>query len=142
MPQPTILLAEDNAWDAEVTQEALRASGLGIRVDVVRDGEAAMAYLRQQPPHASAPRPDLVLLDLNLPRKDGRETLAEMKADPLLRRIPVLVLTTSLAEKDVLGAYDLHANSYLHKPVDPDDYGRIVAAIERFWLQCVILPSR
>ncbi len=124
-----VLLVEDNPWDAKVAIEAFKRGPRPCRVDVVNDGMAALARLRDR----TLPRPDLVLLDLNLPKKDGREVLAEIKGDPLLRRIPIIILTTSRAHTDVARAYDLHANSYLNKPFDPDEYPALVAAIEDFW---------
>lgn len=131
-----ILLVEDDEWDALVTREALE--GAGFVVDHVRDGEATMAFLRREHPFEDSPRPAIVLLDLNLPRKDGREVLAEIKADPTLRRIPVIVLTRSTAPTDIERAYDLHANSYLHKPTDPDDYDPLIRAIRGFWVDCAV----
>jgi CheY-like chemotaxis protein len=135
-----ILLVEDNPGDVRLTQEALGEAKVRNNLAVVRDGEEALGYLRRQPPFEEAVRPDLVLLDLNLPRKDGREVLAEIKADPELRRLPVVVLTTSSAEKDILESYNLHANCYITKPVDLDQFVSIVASIEDFWLTIVRLP--
>jgi two-component system, chemotaxis family, response regulator Rcp1 len=109
---------------------------------VVRDGEEALACLRRQGRYAGTPRPDLILLDLNLPRKDGREVLAEVKADPDLRRIPIVVLTTSGADRDIIKSYDLHANCYLTKPVQLDEFIAVVQSIKSFWLQIVKLPDR
>ncbi len=136
-----ILLVEDSAADVRLTTEALRRAKVTNNLHVVRDGETAMAFLRREAPHGESPRPDLVLLDLNLPRKDGREVLAEIKADAELRRIPVVVLTTSSEEEDVLRAYELHANSYVTKPVDFGQFLKVVAAIEGFWLEVVRLPE-
>jgi CheY-like chemotaxis protein len=136
-----ILLVEDNPGHARLTQEAFREGKLANRLHVVGDGIEALAFLRQEGPHAHAVKPDLILLDLNLPKKDGREVLAEIKADERLKRIPVVVLTTSQAETDVLRAYDLHANCYIAKPVDLDQFLSIVQAIEDFWLQIVKLPD-
>jgi CheY-like chemotaxis protein len=110
-------------------------------MSVATDGEEALAFLRRENGHAAAPRPDLVLLDLNLPRKDGREVLAEMKADPDLRRIPVVILTTSKAEEDIVRTYDLHANCYITKPVDLDQFITVVKSIESFWFSVVSLPG-
>ena len=141
MSTPVVLMAEDNEWDARVTQEALEAAGLPLQVDHVGDGEAALAYLEERLA-SGAPLPVLMLLDLNLPRKDGREVLRELKADARLRRIPVIVLTTSMAPADIHKAYDLHANAYLHKPMDPDDYGPIVKAIREFWLDRTVRPDK
>lgn len=135
-----ILLVEDNPGDVRLTIEALNENKISNNLHVARDGEEAMAFLRREDRYAGAPRPDLVLLDLNLPRKDGRETLAEMKADETLRRIPVVILTTSQAEEDILRTYDLHANCYVTRPVDLEQFIRIVKAIEDFWLNIVRLP--
>jgi CheY-like chemotaxis protein len=135
-----ILLVEDSLGDIRLTLEVLKESKIANRVSVARDGVEAMNFLRHQAPYANEPRPDLLLLDLNLPRKDGRETLAEIKADADLRRIPVVVLTTSDAEADILKAYDLHANCYITKPVDLDQFIRVVRSIEDFWLTIVKLP--
>jgi len=135
-----ILLVEDNPGDVRLTIEALKENKISNNLHVARDGEEAMAFLRREDRYAGAPRPDLVLLDLNLPRKDGRETLAEMKADERLRRIPVVILTTSQAEEDIRRTYDLHANCYVTKPVDLEQFIRIVKAIEDFWLNIVRLP--
>ena len=137
-----ILLVEDNPGDARLTHEALREASIANRLSHVRDGVEAMAFVRNEPPFADAPRPDLILLDLNLPRKDGREVLAELKEDPLLRLIPVVVLTTSEAEQDILRAYELHGNCYITKPVDLEKFLHIVRAVENFWLAVVRLPSR
>lgn len=136
-----ILLVEDNPGDVRLAQEALRDSKIPSRLNVVSDGEEAMAFLRQQGRYQGCPRPQLILLDLNLPRKDGCEVLAEIKEDPLLRRIPVLVLTTSRAGQDVTRAYDLHANCYIAKPLDLDQYIAVVHSFEQFWLQIATLPS-
>jgi two-component system, chemotaxis family, response regulator Rcp1 len=137
-----ILLVEDNPGDVRLTQEVLKEGKLLTNLTVARDGVEAMAILRHDEPHATAARPDLILLDLNLPRKDGREVLAEIRADPNLQRIPVVVLTTSAAERDVLQAYDLHANCYVTKPVDLDQFVGIVQSIEDFWLTIVRLPPK
>ncbi len=136
-----ILLVEDNPGDVRLTQEALRDGKLHTRLNIVRDGEEALAFLRRQGPHADAPRPDLILLDLNLPRKSGQEVLAEIKNDEQLRRIPVVVLTSSQAEKDILTSYDLNANCYISKPVDLEQFIRVVRSIEDFWLTVVKLPG-
>jgi CheY-like chemotaxis protein len=135
-----ILLVEDNPADVRLTAEAFRESQVEHSLHVAADGVEAMAYLRREAPHESAVRPDLVILDLNLPRKDGREVLAEIKSDPGLKRIPVLVLTTSQADADVAQCYDLHANCVLSKPLQFD---RFLASVERlrdFWLGAVTLP--
>ena len=136
-----ILLVEDNPGDIRLTQEVFREGRLANRLHIVRDGVAALAHLRREGPYAQVARPDLILLDLNLPRKDGRELLAEIKADPALRRIPVVVLTTSSADQDICKAYDLHANCYLTKPVELDEFIAVVRSIEDFWLALVKLPS-
>ena len=136
-----ILLVEDNPGDVRLTQEALGEAKVRNNLAVARDGVEALAYLRREPPFDEAARPDLILLDLNLPRKDGRDVLAEIKADPDLRRLPVVVLTTSSAEKDILESYNLYANCYITKPVDLDQFVRIVSSIEDFWLTIVKLPQ-
>jgi CheY-like chemotaxis protein len=135
-----ILLVEDNPGDVDLTRETLQDSKLLNHMNVVGNGVEAMAYLRRQGKYAEATRPDLVLLDLNLPKKDGREVLAEVKADDQLRRIPVVVLTTSCAEQDILQTYDLHANCYITKPVNLDQFSAVVRAIEEFWFTTVKLP--
>ena len=135
-----ILLVEDNPGDVELTREALHDSKVHMRLSVVNDGVDALAFLRREGPHGAAPRPDLVLLDLNLPRKDGRAVLAEVKRDPELRNIPIVVLTSSQAEQDIVKAYDLHANCYVTKPVDLDQFITIVRSIEQFWFTVVKLP--
>lgn len=135
-----ILLVEDNPGDADLAREALEDSKMNNHLDVVDDGVKAMAYLRREPPYAEAPRPDLILLDLNLPKKDGREVLAEIKSDDNLKRIPVVILTTSRAEEDVLKTYNLHANCYITKPIDLNQFMHVVRSIEEFWLSIVILP--
>ncbi|MEN6452296.1 MAG: response regulator [Thermoguttaceae bacterium] len=136
-----LLLVEDSEPDVRLTIEALREAKVKNRLSVVEDGVEAMEFLRQQNGHADAPRPDLILLDLNLPRMDGREVLREIKADPSLRRIPVVILTTSRSEEDVLRAYDLHANCYITKPVDFTRFMEVVKSIEDFWLTVVKLPE-
>ncbi len=136
-----ILLVEDNPGDARLTIEAMREAKVHNQMHVVEDGVEAMQFLRRQGRYGDAPRPDLILLDLNLPKKDGREVLAEVKADPALKRIPVVVLTTSRAEEDVLRAYDLHANCYVTKPVDLAQFMKIVAQIDEFWVNVVTLPG-
>ena len=137
-----ILLVEDDPGDVVLTREALTGGKIHNNLHVVGDGVSAMAFLRRQPPHADALRPDLVLLDLNLPRKDGRDTLAEIKGDHDLRRIPVVILTTSGAEEDIVRSYDLHANAYVQKPLDLDQFLRAVRAIDDFYLTVVRLPPR
>ena len=135
-----ILLVEDNPGDARLTMEALREAKVHNNLSTAGDGVEAMAFLRRDGKYAEAPRPDLILLDLNMPRMDGREVLAKIKADDELKRIPVVVLTTSQAEEDVLKAYNLNANCYITKPVDLDQFLRVVKAIEDFWLTIVKLP--
>ena len=136
-----ILLVEDSPADVDLTREALEDAKVRNNLHVASDGVEALAFLRREGRYADAPHPDLILLDLNLPKKDGREVLAEIKADPLLRRIPVVVLTTSEAEQDILQSYDLHANCYVTKPVDLDAFMHVVRSIEDFWLAIVRLPS-
>jgi len=136
-----VLLVEDNPGDARLTQEAFKEGKVLNVVRVVSDGEEALAFLRRQGPFADAPRPDLILLDLNLPKKDGREVLAEIKADPDLKRIPVVILTTSKAEEDIARTYNLHANCYITKPVDLEQFLQVVRSIEDFWLAIVQLPK-
>lgn len=135
-----ILLVEDNPGDVRLAVEALAEAKVHNRLNTVSDGEAALKFLHKQSPHENAPRPDLVLLDLNLPRKSGREVLAEIKADPDLKRIPVVILTTSQAEEDILKAYNCSANCYITKPVDLDQFIKVVRSIEEFWLTIVKLP--
>ena len=137
-----ILLVEDNPADADLTRETLENSKILSELNVVCDGIEAMAYLRRQGKYAEASRPDLILLDLNLPCKDGREVLADLKADPALRRIPVIVLTSSETEEDVFKSYDLQASAYVTKPVDLAGFGKIVKAIEGFWFSVVTFPPR
>jgi CheY-like chemotaxis protein len=141
-PRPIeILLVEDSPGDVTLTIEALRDAKVANNLHVARDGEEALRFLRREGAYADRPRPDLVLLDLNMPRKDGREVLAEMKADPVFKRIPVVVLTTSQSEDDVAAAYNLSANCYVAKPVDLDQFLGVVRAIDDFWLSLVKLPS-
>jgi two-component system, chemotaxis family, response regulator Rcp1 len=134
-----VLLVEDNPADARLTIEALKSSHF-IRLNHTLDGVEALEFLRRQGKHCHAPRPDLILLDLNLPRKDGREVLMELKADHQFRRIPVIVLTTSDAQEDILRAYSLYANCYVCKPMSLDDFTRVIKSIEDFWLSTVKLP--
>lgn len=136
-----ILLVEDNPGDVDLTMEALEEAKLRNSVHVARDGVEALQFLRRQGPHGGAPRPDLILLDLNMPRKDGREVLREIKEDPALKRIPVVVLTTSEAEEDVLDAYEYRANAYIVKPVDFEQFFRTIRSLEDFWLTVVRLPK-
>ncbi|GAA0592658.1 response regulator [Caenispirillum bisanense] len=135
-----ILLVEDNPGDARLAAEAFKEGNIPTQLHVVQDGIEAMSFLRRESPYGEVPRPDLVLLDLNLPRKDGREVLAEIKEDPHLRRIPVIVLTTSQAETDISRSYELHANCYIVKPVDFDRFIDVVRGIEDFWCSLVKLP--
>jgi CheY-like chemotaxis protein len=135
-----ILLVEDSLSDTELTLEALRDFKVRNHVSVVEDGVQAMQFLRRQGAYAGAPRPDMVMLDLNLPRKDGREVLAEIKGDDVLKTIPIVVLTTSRAEQDILRAYQLNANCYINKPVDFNQFLEVVRSIESFWLFVVTLP--
>jgi chemotaxis family two-component system response regulator Rcp1 len=135
-----ILLVEDNPGDVRLTQEALKEGKVLNNMHVAEDGVEAMAFLRQEGQCADAPRPDVILLDLNLPRKDGREVLAEVKNDPGLRRIPVVILTVSQDEQDILKTYDSHANCYITKPVNLDRFLTVVKSIEDFWLTIVKLP--
>jgi CheY-like chemotaxis protein len=136
-----ILLVEDNPGDVRLTLEALKEGKVRNNLSVVADGVEALAFLRRQGKYTEAPRPDLILLDLNLPKKDGREVLGEIKLDEVLRRIPVVVLTTSRAEEDILKSYDLYANCYITKPVDLERFFTVVKSIEDFWLTVVKLPT-
>jgi chemotaxis family two-component system response regulator Rcp1 len=137
-----ILLVEDNPGDVRLSQEAWKEARIRNRLHVAEDGVEALAFLRREGRHAGAVRPHLILLDLNLPRKDGREVLADIKKDPKLKHIPVVILSTSKAEQDILNTYDLHANCYISKPLDMDQFVRVVRAIEEFWLATVTLPPR
>jgi two-component system, chemotaxis family, response regulator Rcp1 len=136
-----ILLVEDNPVDVCLTEETLKDSSLVTNLSVVGDGVEALAYLRREGKYARASRPDLILLDLNLPKKDGREVLAEIKVDPRLKCIPVVVLTTSCADRDIFNVYELHANCYITKPVDLDQFSTVVKSIQNFWFTTVKLPS-
>jgi CheY-like chemotaxis protein len=136
-----VLLVEDDEGDVLMTREALDEGKVLSRLTVVCDGVEAVAYLRREAQYAGAPRPDLVLLDLNLPRRDGRQVLEEVKADPELRRIPVVVLTTSEAEEDVLHSYDLHANAYVTKPVDFERFVEVIRQIDEFFISVARLPG-
>jgi chemotaxis family two-component system response regulator Rcp1 len=135
-----ILIVEDNPGDVRLAQEVLSDSRMRNRISAVKDGVEALAFLHRDGTYAGAPRPDLILLDLNLPRKDGREVLATIKAEQGLRRIPVVILTTSQDDRDVLGAYDSYANCYIVKPIDLEQFIVIVRLIENFWFQIVRLP--
>jgi CheY-like chemotaxis protein len=137
-----ILLIEDSPSDTELTIEALKEAKVRNHLSIVEDGELALEFLRRRGKFLDAPRPDLIMLDLNLPKKDGREVLAEIKADEALKTIPVVVLTTSRADQDVLRAYRLHANCYITKPVDFDQFLNVVRSIESFWLFIVTLPPQ
>ena len=137
-----ILLVEDNIGDIRLTEEALNESNLIVNLHVARDGMEAMEFLLGEGGHDNAPTPDLILLDLNLPRKDGREVLQEIKNDADLKRIPVVVLTTSEAESDIITTYGFHANCYINKPVDMDQFIKIVQMLEEFWFTIVKLPPR
>jgi CheY-like chemotaxis protein len=136
------MLVEDSPSDAALTIEALQAGKIANNLNRVADGVEAMAYLKQQGSFAKSPRPDLIMLDLNLPKKDGREVLRELKSDPSLKLIPVIVLTTSRSDKDVLQSYELCANCYITKPVDFQQFIDVVKSIEHFWLSVVMLPPR
>jgi CheY-like chemotaxis protein len=137
-----VLLVEDSPGDVRLTREAFREANGAVRLHVAADGVEAMAFLRREGPHATAPRPDFILLDLNLPRMDGREVLAEIKADVHLRTIPTVILTTSDADADVLKSYELNANAYLRKPVTLEAFENLVRSINDFWLTRVVLPLR
>jgi two-component system response regulator len=136
-----ILLVEDNPGDVRLSIEVLRDAKVHNHLNTVSDGVEALSFLRREGIYADAPHPDLILLDLNLPKKDGREVLAEIKADDNLKRIPVVVLTTSQSEEDILKAYELHANCYISKPVNLDQFIKVVQSIEAFWLTIVKLPA-
>ena len=137
-----LLLVEDNPGDVRLTRVALKSGKVWCNLHVAEDGQAALAFLRQQGSYANAPRPDIILLDLNLPKIDGREVLSNIKADENLKRIPVVILTTSQAEEDILRAYNLNANCYITKPVDFDQFLNVVRVVEEFWLTIVKLPAR
>ena len=134
------LLVEDNPGDVRLTREALKDSKVRNNLNVLGDGISALAYLRNESPYENALRPDIILLDLNLPKMDGREVLSKIKADPVFRRIPVVIITSSEAEQDILRTYDLHVNCYVTKPVDLDQFIKVVQSIESFWLTIVQLP--
>jgi CheY-like chemotaxis protein len=137
-----VLLVEDSPGDVRLTREAFRDADVSIRLHVASDGVEAMAFLRRRDEHIHAPRPDLILLDLNLPRMDGREVLAQVKEDPSLKTIPTVILTTSAAEADIMKSYELQANAYLSKPVQLDAFESLVNSIKDFWLTRVRLPQR
>jgi CheY-like chemotaxis protein len=136
-----ILLVEDNEGDARLAREAMRGSKIRNTLHHVTDGEEAIAFLRKEGRYSAMPRPDLILLDLNLPKKDGRQVLAEIKEDESLKRIPVVILTVSSAEEDILKTYNLHANCYITKPIDLDQFMKVVRSVEDFWLTIVKLPN-
>jgi CheY-like chemotaxis protein len=136
-----VLMVEDDPGDVQLTREGLKGSKLAIDLRVVGDGEGALAFLKRQPPYADAPRPDLILLDLNLPKIDGREVLQIVKSDPALRTIPIVVVTTSEADSDIQNSYGLGANCYVTKPVGLDQFLKVVHSIEDFWMTVVKLPS-
>jgi CheY-like chemotaxis protein len=138
-----ILLVEDSPSDIRLTQKVLAQARIANNLHIVRDGVDALAYVRRsEPQYADVPTPDIILLDLNLPRMDGREVLHELKGDPNLRHIPVIVLTTSTEERDVLRSYELHANSYVSKPIDLNEFFDVVRSIEGYWLSIVRLPPK
>jgi two-component system, chemotaxis family, response regulator Rcp1 len=142
MSEIEILLVEDNPGDILLTKEALKEAKIHNRLSVAHDGVEAMAFLRKEGEFANAPRPELILLDLNMPRKNGIEVLSEIKGDPSLHRIPVVILTTSDSDRDVLKAYDLNANCYVTKPVDLDQFIKVIHTIDEFWLSIVRLPPK
>jgi two-component system, chemotaxis family, response regulator Rcp1 len=135
-----ILLVEDNAGDARLAKEALKDSKMKNELYIVDDGEKALSFLKKQGKYKDVPRPELILLDLNLPKKDGKEILAEIKEDKHLKRIPVVILTISKAEEDIIKTYDLHANCYITKPIDLDQFMKAIKSIDEFWLSIVTLP--
>jgi CheY-like chemotaxis protein len=141
-PRVEILLVEDNPSDVLLTQIAMKRCKITNHLHVAVDGEEALAILRHEGPHTDVARPDLILLDLNLPRMDGRELLGIIKSDPALRSIPVVVLTTSTAPRDVIQSYDLHANAFITKPLDIEQFSRVVKAIDDFWFDIVRLPPQ
>ena len=140
-PPVEILLVEDNLGDARLTKEALKEGKVYNNLHWVKDGVEALDFLYKRGKYKDAPKPDIILLDLNLPKKDGREVLSQIKQDPELRAIPVVILTTSAAEEDVLRSYDLHANCYVTKPVDLEKFITVIQSIDRFWLSVVTLPN-
>jgi CheY-like chemotaxis protein len=137
-----VLLVEDSPGDVRLTREAFKDAKMRINLHVASDGAEAMAFLEREGNHANAPRPDLILLDLNLPKKDGREVLAELKESSVLKSIPVVILTTSASETDIQGSYQHHANCYITKPVDLEGFLKVVRSIENFWLTVVKLPLK
>jgi two-component system, chemotaxis family, response regulator Rcp1 len=143
-PRPTpveILLVEDSPGDIRLIQEAFKESGFSNHLNIARDGEEALSFLRKEGIYADSPRPAFILLDLNLPRKNGREVLAEIKMEKAFRQIPVVILSTSTNEEDVLNAYDLHANCYIPKPLDMDNLVKLGKSLEEFWFRIALLPA-
>jgi CheY-like chemotaxis protein len=136
-----VLLVEDNPGDVRLTKEATRGARISNNLSVARSGEEAIAFLRRDGGFAAAARPDIIILDLNLPRKNGQQVLAEIKADERIRRIPVVILTTSSAQRDIVGSYDLHANCYITKPLELEEFTHVINVIEGFWLSMVQLPN-
>ena len=137
-----ILLVEDNPGDVRLVVESFKEAKVSNNLSVVGNGEEALAFLRRNGAHTNAPKPDLILLDLNLPKKDGREVLAEIKQDPCLRLIPVVIVTSSDAERDIVRSYELHANAYVTKPVGFDQFMNVIRSVESFWLSIVRFPPR
>jgi len=137
---PKILLVEDNPGDVRLMVESLKETKATNNLSIARDGEEAMAFLRRKGAYANAPKPNLILLDLNLPKKAGHEVLAEIKQDPRLKLIPVVIVTSSDAERDIVGSYDLRANAYVSKPVGLDQFMDVIRSVERFWLSVAKLP--
>lgn len=141
LPPIKILLVEDNPGDIRLTQEALKDSKIRNTLDVVHDGDEALAYLRNQDPYPQASRPDMILLDLDMPNMSGRELLEVVKSDDALKRIPIIILTVSQSDKDVLSSYDMNANAFVNKPLDLDQFVRVIQTIEEFWFTIAKLPS-
>jgi len=141
-PLVDVLLVEDNPGDARLVQEALAENNLELNLHIVRDGMQALAFVNQEGEYADAPTPDLVLLDFNLPMRDGREVLANIKNDPVLKRLPVVILSSSEAEQDILQSYDLHANCYIQKPLDFEQFTTVIKSVGNFWFNIVKLPKR
>jgi chemotaxis family two-component system response regulator Rcp1 len=137
-----VLLVEDSPGDVRLTREAFKDAKMHINLHVASDGVEAIAFLGREGEHANSPRPDLILLDLNLPKKDGREVLAELKQSPILKSIPVVILTTSASETDIQGSYEQHANCYITKPVGLEGFLKVVRSIDNFWLSVVRLPAK
>jgi CheY-like chemotaxis protein len=139
-PPIQVLLVEDNPGDVRLIREALKKSRFKLNISVARDGEQALAFMRRQGAYADSPRPEFVLLDLNMPKKDGRAVLAEMKNDPSLRKIPVVIFTSSEAENDINMSYSLHANAYVSKPIEIDHFETVLRSVEEFWMRVAKLP--